>query len=175
MPPGPSTNISKPAYGTPAMTDKPDFQQLAYNEIIAFCLKFEQEAVALYRRLAEMTPDEAAKSRYKALAEMEQEHVRRLENLDEEAFLGAPPIKIIDLKITDYLTPIEPDENLTTQEVLIMAAQREKTARELYLTLARKYAGEPFLAEFFTMMADEEAQHKHALETEYERHILGEF
>jgi len=63
---------------------------------------------------------------------------------------------------------------LPTQEALILAAKREKAALSLYDALAEKYHNEPFLAGFFQMMSEEEARHKHELETEYESLILGE-
>ncbi|MFC1620057.1 ferritin family protein [Candidatus Neomarinimicrobiota bacterium] len=155
--------------------DKPDFDSMTYEQIIAFCISLEKEAVEFYQSLAEKSKDEGSKARYLELAQMEQGHIRKLEGLDEETFFETTPKKIIDLKTTDYLVEIEPGKHLTTQEVLILAAKREKATRDLYELLAEKYAEEPFLEQFFTMMAEEEARHKHDLEQEYEKGILGEF
>jgi rubrerythrin len=155
--------------------DKPDFDSMTYEQIIAFCISLEKEAVEFYQSLAEEAKDEGSKARYQELADMEQGHIRKLEGLDEETFFETTPKKIIDLKTTDYLVEIEPGKHLTTQEVLILAAKREKATRDLYELLAEKYTEEPFLEQFFAMMAEEEARHKHDLEKEYEKGILGEF
>jgi rubrerythrin len=160
--------------------DKPDFDSMTYEEIIEFCISLEKEAVEFYQSLAGQAKDEGSKARYRELAQMEQGHIRKLEGLDEETFFETTPKKVIDLKTTDYLVEIEPGKSqsgksLTTQEVLILAAKREKATRDLYELLAEKYAEEPFLEQFFTMMAEEEARHKHDLEQEYEKGILGEF
>jgi rubrerythrin len=154
---------------------KPDFDSMSYEEIIEFCISLEKEAVEFYQSLADKAKDEGSKARYGELAAMERGHIRKLEGLDEETFFETTPKKVIDLKTTDYLVDIEPGKSLTTQEVLILAAKREKATRDLYELLAEKYADEPFLEQFFTMMAEEEARHKHDLEQEYERGILGEF
>lgn len=165
--------------------DQPDFDSMNYEQIIAFCISLEKEAVEFYESLAEQAKDEGSKARYGELAAMERGHIRKLEGLDEETFFETTPQKVIDLKTTDYLVDIEPGKSrsgksqsgksLTTQEVLILAAKREKATRDLYELLAENYAEEPFLEQFFTMMAEEEAQHKHDLEQEYEKGILGEF
>ncbi|UCD37363.1 MAG: ferritin family protein [Fidelibacterota bacterium] len=153
--------------------DKPDFDSMTYEQIIEFCIGLEKEAVAFYQSLAEQSDDAASKALYEGLVKMEESHVAKLEQLDEEAFFETTPTKVIDLKTTDYLV-VKPEKELNTQEVLILASQREKATRDLYETLADKYADEPFLHEFFTMMAEEEAQHKHDLESEYEKGIMGE-
>lgn len=155
--------------------DRPDFDSMSYEQIIEFCINLEKEAVEFYQSLAEGAKDEGSKARYVELSQMEQGHIQKLEGLDEETFFESTPQKVIDLKTTDYLVDVEPGKSLTTQEVLILAAKREKATRDLYELLAEKYAEEPFLEQFFTMMAEEEARHKHDLEQEYERGILGEF
>lgn len=155
--------------------DRPDFDTMSYDEIIQFCIRQEQESVDFYQSLAEKATDKPVKILFESLIQAERGHVRRLEQMDEEKFFESVPAKVIDLKITDQLTDVEPDKASSTQELLILAAKREKTARNLYETLAAKYADEPFLTQFFTMMAEEEARHKHDLEAEYEKHVLGEF
>ncbi len=154
--------------------NKPDFSAMSYDDIIAFCIKLEEEAVALYQTLVDKAENESSRKFYASLVKMEKGHVQKFQNLGEEEFFESAPKKVIDLKITDYMVDVEPEQARTSQEIIVMAAKREAMARELYTELAAKYADEPFLREFFQMMADEEAQHKHDLEVEYERAVLGE-
>ena len=152
----------------------PDFDSMSYEEIIRFCISLEQAAAAFYEELVQGTDDPAAKALYGELAQMERGHEQRLEQLDEEAFFETVPTTIIDLKATDYLETAGSGQELTTQGILILAAQREKATRDLYAELALRYAAEPYLHEFFKMMAEEEAKHKLILEEEYERMMGGE-
>lgn len=152
----------------------PDFQSMTFDEVLAFCIKMEEEAVALYENLAAEATNDASRERFKGLAEMEQGHVRRLQGFDEEKFFETAPSQVIDLKTTDYMVDIEAGKRLTTQEALILAAKREKATRDLYLELAKQYEEEPFLHGFFAMMAEEEARHKHDLEQEYEKGHYGQ-
>ena len=151
-----------------------NFDELSFGEIIKFCIKLEQEAVALYESLAAEAVDAGGKERFRSLAQMERGHVQKLEGMNEEGFFEKLPRPVVDLKITDYMIDVDAGKKLTTQEALILAAQREKVAMDLYTTLTEKYKDEPFLAGFFQMMAEEEGRHKHDLETEYESQIQGE-
>ncbi len=155
--------------------DKVNFNDLTFEETIQYCLGLEQEAVALYETLAAEANDDSARAFFTALAEMERGHVQSLKEMDVERFLQTVPREVPDLKTTDYMEPIDPGKQLTSRKALILAAQREKAAREMYEHLAQRYADEPLLAHFFTMMAEEEASHKHGLESEYERRVQGEF
>ncbi len=156
------------------MSEK-DFASMSFEEVVEFCLQLEKDAVALYEDLAAGATDESGRERFLALVKMERGHVKKLEELDSDAFFQSAPRKVVDLKTTDYMVPMETGKQLNTQEALILAAQREKVTKELYETLAKKYAGEPLLFNFFSMMAEEEAAHKHDLEEEYERSMHGEF
>ena len=151
-----------------------NFDELSFDEIVKFCIKLEHEAVALYTSLAAKAEDVGGKARFESLAQMERGHVQKLENMDEEGFFENQPKPIIDLKLTDYMVAVDPGKKLTTQEALILAAKREKNALDLYTALSEKYKDEPLLSGFFQMMSEEEARHKHDLETEYESQILGE-
>ena len=156
-------------------TSKPDFEHMSYEDIIQFCIGLEEESELFYQALMEEATDRAVRLLYQGLAGMERGHRRKLEQLDEDKFFETAPTKVIDLKITDYLLDAKPGEKLSTQDALILAAKREKATRDLYEILAGKYTDEPFLQQFFTMMAEEEARHKHILESEYEQGMLGEF
>lgn len=154
--------------------DKPDFSAMGYDDIIAFCIKLEKDSIALYQNLVDSADNASSRQFYESLVKMEKGHVQKFENLGEDEFFKSAPKQVIDLKITDYMVDMDPKQARTWQDIIAMAAKGEAMARELYLELAGKYADEPFLREFFQMMAEEEAQHKLDLELEYERAVLGE-
>ncbi|MCF7827258.1 MAG: hypothetical protein K9N29_11490, partial [Candidatus Marinimicrobia bacterium] len=65
-------------------------------------------------------------------------------------------------------------DNMTTQEIIILAAKREDKTARMYQDLADHFNFDKNLNTFFQMMADEELRHKHSLETEYENEFLQE-
>ncbi len=152
-----------------------NFDAMTFEELIQFCIEQENEAVKLYESLASQATDQTGKARFESMARIERGHVKKFRELDVEGFFETVPKQVPDLKITDYMEPLEPGQNLTTQDALILAAQRERAARDMYDNLAERYADEPFLNAFFTMLAEEEASHKHDLESEYDRRVQGEF
>ncbi len=166
-------NTWKPGTGRRPV-NKPTFDKISFEELIQFCIEQEDKAVQLYDTLASQAADQIVQARFESLAWMERGHVKKLQELDVERFFETVPKQVPDLKVTDFMEPIEPGQNLATDKALILAAQRERAARELYQNLAERYADEPFLNAFFTMMAEEEAGHKHDLESEYDRRVQGE-
>ena len=152
-----------------------NFDDMTFEKLVQFCIEQEKDAVQLYETLASQAADQTGKARFESLARIERGHMKRLQELDVEGFFETEPKQVPDLKVTDYMEPIQPGNKLATQEALILAAQRERVARDLYENLAERYGDEPFLNAFFTMMAEEEAGHKHDLEVEYDRRVQGEF
>lgn len=167
-------NTWKPENGQ-RLVNRPNFDDMGFDELTKFCIAQELEAVQLYETLAAQSTDQTGRARFESLTRMEQGHVKKLQDLDVERFFETVPKQVPDHKVTDYMDAIEPGPNLTTQEALILAAQRERAAWQLYQNLAERYLNEPFLNAFFTMMAEEEAGHKHDLEVEYDRRVQGEF
>ncbi len=152
-----------------------NFDEMSFEEIVQYCLMLEKEAEALYKALATDASDAAARIRFTALAEMERGHAQQLKEMDIERFFQTVPRDIPDLKITENMERIDPGKRLNALEALVLAAQREKVSLELYQALAQRYADEPLLLNFFTLMAEQEAAHKHDLESEYERRVQGEY
>lgn len=146
-------------------------ESLSFDKILDFCAEQERQAIVFYENLRTMSRDPAAKQKYAELIAMEQKHLDSLRNFELEKYLDLPPA---DLKITDYLVEPEIRSDLTTQEILILAAKREQRSAKLYQDLAQQFSAQPELATFFKLMADEELRHKHRLESEYEEGVLPE-
>jgi len=63
--------------------------------------------------------------------------------------------------------------DMTLQDLLIFAAQKEKQAVELYDSMARTAEADG-LREIFLFLAGQEREHKLKLEAEYEKQVLQE-
>jgi rubrerythrin len=80
---------------------------------------------------------------------------------------------VIDLKIADYLVEVKEKADMTYQEVLVLAMQKEKAAFKLYQNLASK-ATDGNVKSIFLSLAQEEAKHKLRFEIEYDEFVLRE-
>jgi rubrerythrin len=148
--------------------------QQTYNEIIAFAIDKEQEAVELYSDLAERTQSPSGKILFKELADMERGHKTKLEKLDMGYFTSQDLKQPEDLKIADYLVDVELSPDSTYQDIVLFAAKREKAAFDLYSDLARIYLSIPAVKKIFDVLAQEEAYHKLKLEREYDEVVYKE-
>jgi len=146
-------------------------KSLPLDKILAFCAEQEQQAIVFYENLKTMSRDPAARQKYAELIAMERKHLENLQNFKLEKYLDLPPV---DLHLTDYLVEPEIKSDLTTQEILILAAKREQRSAQMYRDLAEHFKDQPELGTFFQLMADEELRHKHSLESEYEEGVLPE-
>lgn len=147
------------------------FQSVA--DIIAFAIEREIEAAKGYGRMAAMARTPGLREFLEFLKGEEEAHRRLLEDLTEETIRGLAPAFVPDLRIIDYLVEEKPDADMSLQDLLILAAQKEKKAVDLYENLARmaKASGQQRV---FLFLAGQERAHKLKIEAEYEKHVLQE-
>lgn len=142
-------------------------------DIIVFAIEREKEAADGYGRMAGLARLPGLREFLLFLRQEEEAHRRLLEELTEEELDGLVPAFVPDLRLIDYLAEEKPADEMSLQELLIFAAQKEKKAAELYETLARmaKASGHHRVFEF---LAGQERAHKLKIEAEYEKSFLQE-
>lgn len=145
-----------------------------YDEIIAFAIDKEQEAVDLYSDLASRAQNPSGKILFKELADMERGHKTKLQKLDMAYFASQELKPPQDLKISDYLVQVELTPAASYQDILLFAARREKAAFDLYTDLGRIYASILQVKQIFDVLAQEEAYHKLKIEREYDEVVYKE-
>ncbi len=143
------------------------------NEILDFAIQGEQDAIDFYANLYKKAKHTHIKEAYKEYIAEEQSHKSKLQKLKAEGKLDIIESKIVDLKISDYLTEQEPNDDMNYTEALIVAMQKEKAAFRLYSDLA-ELTDDVELKKTFTFLANEEAKHKLKFETEYDDNVLKE-
>ncbi|MCF7809015.1 MAG: ferritin family protein [Candidatus Marinimicrobia bacterium] len=153
------------------MSLKDKISSMNMSEIVEMCIDQEQQAIDLYTMAMDQAKDDAARQKFQELVDMETVHKVSLKSFEIERYIDLPPA---DLKVTDYLMEPTMNDNLTTQEILIVAAKREDKTAKMYQDLADHFSADKKLNTFFQMMADEELRHKHDLESEYEQEFLPE-
>lgn len=133
------------------------------EEIVAFAIEKEKQAVAFYKDLTRQEPFQGSREVFEGFAREELKHQNMLEDLTEEEALERTETQVPDLKRSDYLVDMEYEPGMPYVDILRLAAKREEKALALYETLVQT----DFLAhhkKLFQILAQEEARHKLALE-----------
>ena len=143
------------------------------DDILAFAVQREEEAAAAYETMIVTARAPGLKKLLGELKEDEENHKKLLQELAEGQIVDQEPAKVVDLRISDYLITEPPHPDMGFQNLLIFAARKEHKAAQLYSALALRSTkdGQRKLFEF---LAGQEKTHKLRLESEYERHVLGE-
>jgi rubrerythrin len=143
------------------------------DDILDFAINAEQEAVNFYTSLGDNSKNPAMKKVFLDFAQEEMKHKSMLTGLKENRKIDMPDFKIKNLKIADYLVNIKPSANMTYEEALILAMQKEKKAFMLYLNLSEQ-TEDVSLKKLFLVLAQEESKHKLRFELEYDEYIFRE-
>jgi len=144
-----------------------------FNEVINFAINGEEEAVKFYQKLQQRTKFKARKEMLKDLENMEMGHIVILENIRSKGMKDVTVKKVINLNISEYVVDIVPYDNMTYQDILIIAMKKEEQAVNLYTDLAGNFPGTE-LETLFLKLAAEEIGHKLQFETLYDEHVLRE-
>ncbi|MBT3208954.1 MAG: ferritin family protein [Bacteroidetes bacterium] len=143
------------------------------EEILDFAITAEQSAVDFYTKLAKTARNEEIKESFLQFAKEEISHKTRLTKIKTERAYEFEPEKISDLKIADYQIPVKPSDDMSYQDVLVLAMKREKAAYKLYTHLSQ-IAPNNELKKTFQALAQEEAKHKLRFEIEYDDMVMFE-
>lgn len=143
------------------------------DEILDFAMESEQKAVDFYMDLAEKVKNEEMKAVFREIAQEEVGHKAKLKKIKEDRVFDIPAEKITDLKISDYVDSVVIKPDMSYQEALIVAMNREKAAFNLYTRLSNK-TDVPELQALFRGLAQEESKHKLRFEMEYDEFVLTE-
>ena len=129
----------------------------------------EKEAVAFYEEASREEPYSAAKKTFEDFAGEEKKHQALLEGFrkGEKAVSDYKFQWIPDIKRSNYLVDLEFRKGLPYPDILRLAMKREEKALQLYNDLQGKTDDADFV-KLFKVLAQEEAKHKHALETLYD-------
>lgn len=147
--------------------------KINWPKLLEIAINREIEAASTYQHLAETVKDLAVKELLIDLTQEEKKHQRKLERLDwteeKEGNLSEP----LDLGLTDKLIADSLFPEMTIQDLLVKAFQKEKQAATFYASLA-KVAKSSRLKKFFRFLEKQEKSHYLRLKLEYERLFLPE-
>ena len=143
------------------------------NDILDFAIAGEQDAVDFYSKLANDLKNEAMKKVFIEFAGEEMKHKAKLLDIKEKEMYEVSSSVIADLKISDYVIKAQAGPNMSYQDALILAMNKEKASFKLYSNLA-DHAPNAEIKSLFLMLAQEESKHKLRFEIEYDEYVLRE-
>ncbi|MFH1078845.1 MAG: ferritin family protein [Pseudomonadota bacterium] len=138
------------------------------ESIIEIAIMNEQEAYDSYMELCKLVDDKTAKDALKFLAEEEKQHKAYLLKYSDGSFrenslpLNAP----INYKIAENMNKPEPRKDISTNDVFLIAANKELNAYNFYKSLADIHP-EGDVRDMLLRMAGQELKHKEKVEYLY--------
>ena len=149
------------------------FEFKTIDDILDFAIAEEQVAIDLYTSLAAKATNPAVRLTFEDFIKEETRHKEVLVKMRKEKHFDLHPLKVQEMKISDYTTKVKSSPDMTYAEALLFAMDKEKAAFKLYTSLANKVEN-PELKKAFQSLAQEESNHKLHFEVEYDEHVLSE-
>jgi len=144
-----------------------------FDSILDFAIDEEQKAVEFYSVLAGQASSDEMREVFEEFAQEEVKHKMKLMEVKETGITNMPKENVADLKISDYMVNVKATPNMSYQEALVVAMNKEKAAFRLYTNLSQR-APDAGLKELFAALAQEESKHKLRFEVEYDDYVLRE-
>jgi len=142
-----------------------------FKEILDFAIESELDEIQFYSELAETMERKNVKQLFRDIALEKTARMLQLENMSETRIL-LDIEKVHDLKIAGTFSDIDYTKtNLSYQEALIIAMNKEKEKFILYQELA-DCATDKKCQQAFLTLANQEARQKLKLEIEYDEFVL---
>ncbi|MDT8392859.1 MAG: ferritin family protein [Bacteroidales bacterium] len=144
-----------------------------FDSILDFAIEEEQKAVDFYSELSKQASSDEMRKIFEEFAQEEVTHKMKLTEVKETGITNMPPEKVADLRIADYMVNVKASPNMSYQEALVLAMNKEKAAFRLYTSLSER-AEDAGLKDLFAALAQEESKHKLRFEVEYDEFVLRE-
>lgn len=146
--------------------------------VIKRAIVLEEESAGMYAAAACGVKTAPVRKRLEEMAEQERGHKAKLEEIlagnVRWAIRRSKAEAVPDLRLSDHLEakPLDPDADY--QDVLLMAARREKASYDFYRAMS-DLVDDPLMKSVFEMLASEELRHKYEVEKTYEEVVYQAF
>ncbi len=144
-----------------------------FEDIIQFAIQREEDACRAYGEMSQKAETPGLKELLLELQTEEEKHKELLQGITSTDTGSLETHKVIDLKISDFLTEEPPSPDMTFQDLLILAAKKEQEAVDLYTSMKASVNSDE-LKKLFDFLVEQEKEHKLKLEMEYEKYVLDE-
>jgi rubrerythrin len=148
------------------------------DAVLKRAIVLEEESAAMYTSAAQASKSAPIRQRLEEMAGQEQGHRNKLQQILDGnvrwAIRRAKAEPVPDLRLSDHLEAKPLDPGADYQDVLLMAARREKTAHDFYQAMA-EMVDDTLVKGVFEMLANEELRHKYEVEKTYEEVVYQAF
>jgi rubrerythrin len=145
-----------------------------FAEVLDFAVEKEEKTANFYLQLAKTVGQQSTRKALKGFAKRSLKHRKRLVKMKRDGDTAIPPANIQGLKIMKYITrEISPHADMDVREAMVLAIKTASTTQNLYADLANQ-TEDPKIQGLFAALAQEEAQQKLKLETEYDEHVFAQ-
>ena len=100
----------------------------SFDSILDFAIEEEQKAVEFYSELAGQASSDEMREVFQEFAQEEVKNKMKLMEVKETGITNMPPENVADLKIADYIVNVKVTPNMSYQEALVVAMNKEKAA-----------------------------------------------
>jgi rubrerythrin len=146
--------------------------------VLKRAIALEEESVTMYTIAANAVKNAPVRKRLLEMADQERGHRAKLEEMltgnIRWAIRRSKAEPVTDLRLSDHLEAKPIDANADYQDVLLMAARREKASHDFYQAMA-EMVDDKLAKSVFEMLATEELRHKYEVEKTYEEVVYQAF
>ena len=142
-------------------------------EILNFAIEREKDAIYFYQQLIHLPQFKVMEDELIAIQKMEESHVKMLLKVKEGEITNLNVKSVRTLSLAEYLVAGNAFEDMTYQDLLIIAMKRELASQSLYLKLSEESENVE-LKKLFLNLSNEEAAHKLHFEKIYDKEVLKE-
>lgn len=144
------------------------------RDVLEFAIAREVESYDFYMDSAAKVEDPTLVKAFEYLAQEELKHKERLElEIIKKGEVVATAVNVIWPEGGDYGADTEPEPNVAYQNLLNLAAQKERASLRFYINLAATAENRNF-RDILLSLAEEEARHKILLEIKHDDMLLKE-
>jgi rubrerythrin len=145
-----------------------------FVEVLDFAVEKEEKTANFYLELAKAVGQPSTRKALKDFAKRSLKHRKQLRKMKRGGDNAIPPANVRGLKITKYVTrEVSPHADMDVREAMVLAIKTASTTQNLYADLANQ-AEDPKIQSLFASLAQEEAEQKLKLETEYDEHVFAQ-
>ncbi len=146
--------------------------------ILKRAIVLEEESANMYAVAAQSAKNAPIRQRLEEMAAQERGHMTKLQDMlagnIRWAIRRSRAEPVPDLRLSDHLEAKPLEASADYQDVLLVAARREKASYEFYQAMA-EMVDDKLIKSVFEMLASEELRHKYDVEKTYEEVIYQAF
>lgn len=144
------------------------------EEILRWAIRKEADAALFYKILMDRSDHQGMKKAFQELAEMEEDHRKKLEGFDLRNMEEVTLEETKGLGIAEMMEDLPFHSDMSYADLIRTAMKQEEKSERLYLSM-EKLVKETELKRLLLFLAKEESGHKKRLEKIYDEEILKEF